>query len=876
MGFYKCKAPTLPRVVNNDTGGATFTWLFSGSMASDQSLTCDETGIFAGNSCTITGPLGTVGNGQLYGPPPGIMPGQTWNPNATITFTGLSAGSLDLTFAGFDEGDTNYIVDGDVNQQCTTSLYQGVCGPYLYPPVTGSNGINVDINNAFWGYTPSLALSYGETLAQMQSMYATDPGNWYVIEDFPTGKTAIETYPATHVMFYYPGYWVEGVGGSAPLVSSFSYIYSSFGENMNDPPTNTTIDAEAAYDIWLNGYNNEVMIWNDLSNRGGATEVGGCSTHPGATGLVFGGSNGVPVNTWEFVKCSSELIFELQQSALPSTPAPGESGLNQGTPTVFGIQNGSVDILSMFEWLMAHGTTNSRTGVFTPYLPATSTLTQIQYGFEIASTGGVPETFQVNDFSLNYAIPGIVPTTPTISWATPAAITYGTALSATQLDAAATNPTNSNNGNIPGSPVAGTYVYSPALGTVLTAGTQTLSVTFTPTDTIDYTTATQTVQLTVNQATPAITWATPAAVTYGTALSAAQLDATANVAGTFAYSPAAGTVLAAGNQMLTVAFTPTDTTDYTAAGQAVQLTVNPAALTVAANSIAVTYGTTPVLTATITGFVNGDTLSVVSGAPALGTTATSASLPGSYPISVGQGTLFAANYSFTLVGGTVTVGFTASVPASGNSCNGAYSGTFSGNVTPSAGQTCIFVGGGVTGNVQQNGGNLELIQSSVGGDLQVNGGGMFTVTTGSTIHGNLQVQNLPTSSATDLVCGSTVQGDLQFQNNATAVLIGTSLPSAGGACPGNTINGNLTIQNNTASVSAVGNTVGKNLTVQNNTAATVVDSNTVTGNLQDTNNQAPTDVSNDIVGNNLQCQNNSSITGGGDTAGSLQGQCSTY
>ena len=41
---------------------------------------------------------------------------------------------------------------------------------------------------------------------------------------------------------------------------------------------------------------------------------------------------------------------------------------------------------------------------------------------------------------------------------------------------------------------------------------------------------------------PTITWASPASIVYGTALSAAQLDATANVAGTFAYSPAAGTV----------------------------------------------------------------------------------------------------------------------------------------------------------------------------------------------------------------------------------------------------------------------------------------------------------------------------------------------
>lgn len=58
--------------------------------------------------------------------------------------------------------------------------------------------------------------------------------------------------------------------------------------------------------------------------------------------------------------------------------------------------------------------------------------------------------------------------------------------------------------------------------------------------------------------TPVITWATPADITYPTALSQTQLNATASVAGTFTYNPPAGTVLAAGaGQTLTATFTPT-------------------------------------------------------------------------------------------------------------------------------------------------------------------------------------------------------------------------------------------------------------------------------------------------------------------------------
>src|SRR2546423_10943903 len=127
---------------------------------------------------------------------------------------------------------------------------------------------------------------------------------------------------------------------------------------------------------------------------------------------------------------------------------------------------------------------------------------------------------------------------------------HGTALSDLQLSATADVP--------------GTYDYVPAAGTVLNAGAnQTLTVTFTPDDAVNYTSATQTVSINVRQATPTITWANPADVIYGAALGAMQLDATANVPGTFAYTPAAGTILGAGTQTLSATFTPSDTTDYT-------------------------------------------------------------------------------------------------------------------------------------------------------------------------------------------------------------------------------------------------------------------------------------------------------------------------
>ncbi len=196
---------------------------------------------------------------------------------------------------------------------------------------------------------------------------------------------------------------------------------------------------------------------------------------------------------------------------------------------------------------------------------------------------------------------GIVPAKPVITWATPAAITYGTALSGLQLDAGASVP--------------GQFVYSPAAGTLLPAGTDTISLTFTPTDTIDYSSATTSVQVVVNKATPMITWANPAPIVDGTALSATQLDASASVPGTFVYSPAAGAIPSAGADALNVTFTPTDTTDYKTATATATLTVNlPPGFNINSSTVSIsipgaTIGNTSTITVTpIGGFTGTVTL----------------------------------------------------------------------------------------------------------------------------------------------------------------------------------------------------------------------------------------------------------------------------
>jgi VCBS repeat-containing protein len=242
----------------------------------------------------------------------------------------------------------------------------------------------------------------------------------------------------------------------------------------------------------------------------------------------------------------------------------------------------------------------------------------------------------------------VLKATPTVSWPSPADITYGTVLGADQLDATAS--------------VAGTFQYDQS-GTVLKAGAgQVLSVTFTPDDATDYNSVTATTTINVAKATPVLTWNPPASIVYGTPLSAAQLDAALSaqyqgVAGHMVYWPTPGTVLWAGaNQTLYAGFAPDDTADYNIGRLTTTINVTPAKLTIQPTVGNMGHGDpVPALTYTLSGFVNGDTASVVHGSAHLTTTATRTSAAGFYRITAAPGTLWARNYEFASAPGVMIV-----------------------------------------------------------------------------------------------------------------------------------------------------------------------------------------------------------------------------
>jgi sugar lactone lactonase YvrE len=228
------------------------------------------------------------------------------------------------------------------------------------------------------------------------------------------------------------------------------------------------------------------------------------------------------------------------------------SGSPAGTVS-FSANSGSISL----------GTATLSAGIATV---STCSMTPGTYSISAAYSGAT--TFATSSGTTSFRV---TQATPFILWSSPADITYGTPLSASQLSATVAS-------------VAGTFTYSPGLNTVLGAGVHTLSVLFTPNDTTDYTTASASVSINVKPAVPTLTWVVPAAITYGTPLSTLQLNATASVPGTFVYTPSLGAVLTPGTQPLTVVFTPTDSTDYTTATTTVPLTVNKAAAIITGTS----------------------------------------------------------------------------------------------------------------------------------------------------------------------------------------------------------------------------------------------------------------------------------------------------
>jgi hypothetical protein len=169
--------------------------------------------------------------------------------------------------------------------------------------------------------------------------------------------------------------------------------------------------------------------------------------------------------------------------------------------------------------------------------------------------------------------------------------------------------------------------------------------------------------LTVTRADQTITFAPLPAKTYGdlsfdlgaTASSGLAISYTSSNSAVATISGSTVTIVGAGSATITASQGGNDVYNP-APAIARTVTVSKAILTVQAANATRVYGAeNPAFSATYSGFVNGDTQTVLSGLPVLSTVAITTSPVGTYPVVAAAGTLAAANYSFSFASGTLTV-----------------------------------------------------------------------------------------------------------------------------------------------------------------------------------------------------------------------------
>jgi hypothetical protein len=207
----------------------------------------------------------------------------------------------------------------------------------------------LDVNQDPWSGSQGAQVLKASSF-QAWSVTATD-------SDPSDSPGEVLTYPDASFNYYQ-------LGGTVPAqydLNNITSLTSDFAESM---PELSDVNAEAAYDMWLNSWQTEVMVWVDTSPGkdrnladSGDTEVG-TYTYDGQNFSLWRNGSGI----------TGFYIFLLDHSET----------------------SGTVNLKAMLETLVSLS-----------YIPATSPLTEIPFGWEISDTGGKPATFSLSKFDVN-------------------------------------------------------------------------------------------------------------------------------------------------------------------------------------------------------------------------------------------------------------------------------------------------------------------------------------------------------------------------------------------------------------------------------------------------------------------------------------------
>jgi hypothetical protein len=440
------------------------------------------------------------------------------------------------------------------NGQPQTPCTAAVTGPgglsQPVTPVSYTSNVNAGVNTAsasatFTGDTNHTGSTGSATFTILQAPLTVTAGYYYGQYDGGT-HSLFGCITSTNVDGISCTNSISSVGpdvGSGVVTPVVQGLTGNYSVTSNTGSWNITVRPVVLTAGNLNGtYTGSTQTPSPCtSSYGGVT----CANSPASVGPGAGSGSVTPVSslvtgnaadysfyptngTWTIapaatvttITCPTSVVYNGSAQAPCSATVTGPGPFSQSVPVVYSANTnfGPASVGATFAGDTNHtGSTNSTTfqitplsvtvtagsysGVYDgnahPLSACTSTYAGVTCANSPASVGpgaGSGVTNPVPSYpagnAADYAVTkltgtyNIIKATPVITWATPAPIVYGTLLSSTQLDAVA---------SVPGS----TYNYTPAAGSEPAVGTDTLSVTFTPSDAVDYTTAMGSTTLTV-------------------------------------------------------------------------------------------------------------------------------------------------------------------------------------------------------------------------------------------------------------------------------------------------------------------------------------------------------------------------------------------
>src|SRR5690348_5490834 len=529
----------------------------------------------------------------------------TWNNPADITYgTLLSGTQLNAVVTGITGGSATGVVTYTpaagtlLNAGASQTLHVDVAATGNYNAASKDVSINVNKAEQTITWANPADITYGTLLSATQ-LNAVVTG---VTGGSPTG--AVTYTPAAGTLL--------NAGASQTL-----HVDVAATGNYNAASKEVSINVNKA---------EQTITWNNPADITYGTLLSGTQLNAVVTGVTGGSATGAVTYTpaaGTLLNAGASQTLHVDVAATGNYNAASKEvsiNVNKAEQTITWANPADITYGTLLSGTQLNAvvtgiTGGSATGVVT-YTPAAGTLLNAGASqtlhVDVAATGNYNAASKDVSINVNKA-------EQTITWANPADITYGTLLSATQLNAVVTGVTG-------GSPT-GAVTYTPAAGTLLNAGaSQTLHVDVAATG--NYNAASKEVSINVNKAEQTITWNNPADITYGTLLSATQLNAVVtgvtggSATGAVTYTPAAGTLLNAGaSQTLHVDVAATG--NYNAASKEVSINVNKAEQTITwANPADITYGTLlsgTQLNAVVTGVTGGSATGVVTYTPAAGT-----------------------------------------------------------------------------------------------------------------------------------------------------------------------------------------------------------------------------------------------------------------